>query len=170
MNRPYGQKALRDLIQKIRRTLPQAALRTTVMVGFPGETEEDFQELVDFVSETGFDHLGVFRYSREEGTPAAGYRNQVPEEIGKARLDLLMETQKKISLKKNENRIGSLEPVLVSGISPESELLIQGRTRFQAPEVDGVVYITDGEPKIGEIVQVKIIEAHPYDLVGTVIE
>jgi ribosomal protein S12 methylthiotransferase len=168
MNRPYGQKVLMDLFQKIRRTLPQAALRTTVMVGFPGETEEDFQELVDFVSGTGFDHLGAFQYSREEGTPAAGYADQVPEEIGKARLDLLMETQKKISLKKNENRIGSLEPVLVSGISPESELLIQGRTRFQAPEVDGVVYITDGEPKIGEIVQVRIMETHPYDLVGIV--
>jgi ribosomal protein S12 methylthiotransferase len=169
MNRPYGQKVLKDLIQTVRRTLPRAALRTTVMVGFPGEKEEDFRQLVEFISETGFDHLGVFRYSPEEGTPAAGYGDQVPEEISKARMDLLMERQKKISLKKNRGRVGSLEPVLVTGVSPESDLLIQGRARFQAPEVDGVVYITEGEPRVGEIVQVKITEAHPYDLVGTVV-
>lgn len=170
MNRPYGQKELKRLIRQIRRTLPQAALRTTVMVGFPGEREEDFQALLQFVSETAFDHLGVFRYSPEEGTPAAGYADQVPEEIGQARLDLIMERQKEISLKKNQERVGRVEPVLVSGVSPESDLLIQGRTRFQAPEVDGVVYITDGEPKPGEIINVKIIEAHPYDLVGVVQE
>lgn len=168
MYRPYGQKFLKDLIKKIRRTLPQAALRTTVMVGFPGEIEEDFQNLVEFVTKTEFDHLGVFRYSLEEGTPAAGYAEQVPEEIGKAWLDFLMERQKEISLKKNQKRIGSVEPVLVTGFSPESDLLIQGRTRFQAPEVDGVVYITEGESKISEIVKVKITEAHPYDLVGVV--
>ena len=168
MNRPYGHKDLERLIQQIRRTLPQAALRTTVMVGFPGEREEDFQELLQFVSETAFDHLGVFRYSPEEGTPAAGYADQVPEEIGQARLDLIMERQKEISLRKNQKRVGSLEPVLVSGVSQESDLLIQGRTRFQAPDVDGVVYLTDGEPKPGEILIVKITEAHPYDLVGVV--
>lgn len=166
MNRPYGQKRLRDLIQKIRKMIPMAALRTTLMVGFPGERPEDFQELLQFVSEVQFDHLGLFRYSPEEGTTAAGYSDQVPEEIGQDRLDLLMEIQEQISLKKNQRRIGSLEPVLVTGLSPESELLIQGRTRFQAPEVDGVVYITDGRPRVGEIHQVKITEAHAYDLVG----
>jgi ribosomal protein S12 methylthiotransferase len=169
MNRPYGQKDLRDLIKKIRKTVPQVALRTTVMVGFPGEKEEDFQELIGFISETEFDHLGVFRYSPEEGTPAAGFSNPVPEEIGQTRMDLLMEVQKEIALKKNQGRIGTVEPVLVTGVSPETELLIQGRTRFQAPEVDGVVYITDGEPKLGEIVNVKITEAHPYDLVGSMV-
>ena len=170
MNRPYGQKALRDWIQKIRHTVPQAALRTTLMVGFPGERDEDFQELLQFVAETAFDHLGVFRYSPEEGTPAAGYPDQVAEEISNIRINLLMERQEKISLKKNQSRVGSIEPVLISGVSPESELLIQGRTRFQAPDVDGVVFITDGEPKTGEIVKVKITEAHAYDLVGVVIE
>jgi ribosomal protein S12 methylthiotransferase len=166
MNRPYGQKMLRDLINRIRDTLPQAALRTTIMVGFPGERDQDFQELIEFISDIEFDHLGVFRYSLEEGTPAAGYPDQVPEKIGHTRIDLLMERQEKISFRKNRSRIGSVEPVLVSGTSPESELLIQGRTRFQAPEVDGVVFITDGEPQIGEIVKVKITDAHPYDLVG----
>jgi ribosomal protein S12 methylthiotransferase len=170
MNRPYGQKALRDLIQRIKKVMPQAALRTTLMVGFPGEKDKEFEELLRFVSEVEFDHLGVFRYSPEEGTPAAGFPDQVPEEISHRRMDLLMAMQKEISLKKNQSRIGSLEPVLISGISPESELLIQGRTRFQSPEVDGVVFITDGEPKVGEIVKVKITEAHPYDLVGVVVD
>jgi len=170
MNRPYGQKALRDLIQKIRSTVPGAALRTTLMVGFPGERDEDFQELLQFVAETNFDHLGVFRYSPEEGTPAAGYPKQVPQDISTQRMDLLMARQEKISLKKNQSRVGSIEPVLVSGVSPESELLIQGRTRFQAPDVDGVVFIADGEPKTGEIVKVKITEAHAYDLVGLAVE
>ena len=91
MNRPSGQKRLPDLIKKIRKILPQAALRTTLMVGFPGETDEDFQELLQFVSEVEFDHLGLFRYSPEEGTPAAGYSDQVPKEISHHRLDLLME-------------------------------------------------------------------------------
>ena len=170
MNRPYGQKTLRDLIKKIHSTVPEAALRTTLMVGFPGERDEDFQELLQFVAETAFDHLGVFRYSPEEGTLAAGYPDQVPEEIGQRRMELLMSRQKEISLKKNQRRIGSVEPLLVGGISPESELLIQGRTRFQAPDVDGVVFIADGEPKIGEMVKVKITEAHAYDLVGVVFE
>jgi ribosomal protein S12 methylthiotransferase len=168
MNRPHGSKRLRDLIDKIKKTMPYAALRTTFMVGFPGEEDKDFEELIRFVSDVEFDHLGVFRYSPEEGTPAAGYSNQVPEEISHRRMDLLMERQKKISFKKNKRRIGSKEPVLITGLSPESELLIQGRTRFQAPEVDGVVFITDGEPRIGEIVTVKMTEAHPYDLVGVV--
>lgn len=170
MNRPYGQKALQDLIQRIRKTVPHAALRTTLMVGFPGERDKDFQELFQFVSETEFDHLGVFRYSPEEGTPAAGYSDQVPEEISHRRMEILMARQKEISLIKNQSRIGSVEPVLITGISPESELLIQGRTRFQAPEVDGVVFITNGEPQVGKIVNVKITEAHPYDLVGVAVE
>jgi ribosomal protein S12 methylthiotransferase len=170
MNRPYGQKALRDLIQRIKKVVPQAALRTTLMVGFPGEKDKEFEELMRFVSEVEFDHLGVFRYSPEEGTPASGFPDQVPEEISHRRMELLMARQKEISLKKNQSRIGFLEPVLITGLSPESELLIQGRTRFQAPEVDGVVFITDGEPRTGEIVKVKITEAHPYDLVGVAVE
>ena len=171
MNRPsWVKKMLRDLIHKIKETIPQAALRTTLMVGFPGERDKEFEELMRFVSEVEFDHLGVFRYSPEEGTPASGFPDQVPEEISHRRMDLLMARQKEISLKKNQSRIGFLEPVLITGLSPESELLIQGRTRFQAPEVDGVVFITDGEPRTGEIVKVKITEAHPYDLVGVAVE
>jgi ribosomal protein S12 methylthiotransferase len=170
MNRPYRGKKLRALISRVRRLLPQAALRTTVMVGFPGEGEREFQELLDFITEVEFDHLGVFPFSPEEGTPAARYADQVPPEISQKRVDLLMERQKEIAFKKNRARIGTLEPVLVTGLSPESDLLIQGRTRFQAPEADGVVYITGGRPRFGEIQTVKITEAHPYDLVGEIIE
>ncbi|MEW6184761.1 MAG: 30S ribosomal protein S12 methylthiotransferase RimO [Thermodesulfobacteriota bacterium] len=169
MHRPYGHKDLDTLMQKIRKTVPQAALRTTLMVGFPGETEADFQELLNFVSEVRFDHLGVFQYSPEEGTTAAALPDQIPKEISRSRLERLMEKQKGISYKKNQERVGTVEPVLVSGTSPESDLLIIGHTRFQAPDVDGVVYITDGEPAVGEIVRVKINEAHDYDLVGEVV-
>jgi ribosomal protein S12 methylthiotransferase len=170
MNRPYGQKRLRNLIAEIRRTLPRAVLRTTVMVGFPGEEEREFQELFDFLREVEFDHLGVFRYSAEEGTVAADFTDRIPEEIAQARFELLMEGQKEISLRKNRKRIATVEPVLVTGLSPESDLLIQGRARFQAPEVDGVIYITKGRARFGEIQPVQIIEAHPYDLVGVIVE
>ena len=170
MNRPYRGKKLRGLISRIRQLLPQAALRSTVMVGFPGEGEREFQELLNFITEVEFDHLGVFPFSPEEGTPAARYADQVPLEISQKRVDLLMERQKEISFKKNRARIGTLEPVLVTGLSPESDLLIQGRTRFQAPEADGVIYLTRGQPRFGEIQMVKITEAHPYDLVGEICE
>jgi ribosomal protein S12 methylthiotransferase len=166
MNRPYRQRALRALFRRIRRTWPQVALRTTVMVGFPGEEEGDFQELQHFIEEIEFDHLGVFRYSPEEGTPANLLPGKVAKKTMTKRYNLLLARQKKISQAHNRDFIGRVEPVLITGPSAESEWLLEGRTRFQAPEVDGVVYITDGSPRIGEINAVKIIAAHPYDLVG----
>ena len=166
MNRPYRQRDLRGLFRRIRRTWPRVALRTTVMVGFPGEEEGDFQELLNFIEEIEFDHLGVFRYSPEEGTPAALLPGKIAKKTIKKRYDLLLARQKEISWAHNRELVGRLEPVLITGPSSESEWLLEGRTRFQAPEVDGVVYITDGRPVIGEINSVKIIEAHPYDLVG----
>jgi ribosomal protein S12 methylthiotransferase len=169
MHRFYDRAWVSKLIDTIRMTVPQAVLRTTMIIGFPGEGEGEFKELLDFISEKEFDHLGAFLYSPEEGTPAAALPNRVPEEIGRERLETLMERQREISARKNRERIGTVEPVLVSGTSPESEWLIQGRTRFQAPDVDGVVYITDGEPRIGEIVSVEITQAHDYDLVGKVV-
>lgn len=166
MNRPYRQRDLRALFRRLRRHRPRVALRTTVMVGFPGEEEGDFQELLGFMEETRFEHLGVFRYSPEEGTPAARLPGRVPKKISKKRYDLLLARQKEIAWSRNREFVGRVEPVLITGPSSESEWLLEGRTRFQAPEVDGVVYITDGHPRIGEINAVKIIEAHPYDLVG----
>ena len=166
MNRPYRQRDLKALFRRIRRTWPRVALRTTVMVGFPGEEEGDFQELLGFIEETRFEHLGAFRYSPEEGTPAARLPGRVPKKTSKKRYDLLLARQKKISWAHNRGFVGRVEPVLITGPSSESEWLLEGRTRFQAPEVDGVVYITDGRPVVGEICPVKITKAHPYDLVG----
>jgi ribosomal protein S12 methylthiotransferase len=169
MNRPYRKAALLKLIRRIRRTWPQSALRTTVMVGFPGEGEREFQELLDFVREVEFEHLGVFRYSPEEGTPAAVLPGRADQRTSQKRHGRLMRLQKKISSKNNKGFVGRIEPVLITGPSAESEFLLEGRTRFQAPEVDGVVYITDGKPVIGEINPVRISEANAYDLAGEVL-
>jgi ribosomal protein S12 methylthiotransferase len=169
MNRPYRRTDLLKLIRRIRRTWPRSSLRTTVMVGFPGEGDREFEELLDFVREVEFEHLGVFRYSPEEGTPAAGLPGRARSSISRKRHDRILTLQKRISLKKNRDLVDRIEPVLVTGPSVESELLLEGRTRFQAPEVDGVVYITDGNPVIGEINAVRITEVSIYDLVGEVI-
>jgi ribosomal protein S12 methylthiotransferase len=136
------------------------------MVGFPGEGEREFAELLAFVQEVEFEHLGVFRYSPEEGTPAAGLPGRARSSISRKRHDRILALQKRISLKKNRDLVDKIEPVLVTGPSAESELLLEGRTRFQGPEVDGVVYITDGNPVIGEINAVKITKAYAYDLAG----
>jgi ribosomal protein S12 methylthiotransferase len=159
MNRPYRRTDLLKLVRRIRRTWPRSALRTTVMVGFPGEGDREFEELLDFVRE-------VVRYSPEEGTPAAGLPGRARSSISRKRHDRILALQKRISLKKNRDLVDKIEPVLVTGPSAESELLLEGRTRFQGPEVDGVVYITDGNPVIGEINAVKITKAYAYDLAG----
>jgi ribosomal protein S12 methylthiotransferase len=170
MNRPYRKADLLKLVRRIRRTWPRSALRTTVMVGFPGEGDGEFQELLDFVREVEFEHLGVFRYSPEEGTPAAVFPGRADQRTSQKRYGRLMRLQKKISLKKNQGFVGRVEPVLVTGPSAESEWLLEGRTRFQAPEVDGVVYITDGKPVVGEINPVRITKVNVYDLVGEVLD
>jgi ribosomal protein S12 methylthiotransferase len=139
------------------------------MVGFPGEGDDEFEELLDFVREVAFEHLGVFRYSPEEGTPAAVLPGQADKRTSQTRYGRLMRLQKQISLKKNRGYVGRVEPVLITGPSAESKFLLEGRTRFQAPEVDGVVYITDGKPVIGEINPVRISEANAYDLAGEVL-
>ena len=139
------------------------------MVGFPGEGDQEFNELIDFVREMEFEHLGVFQYSPEEGTPAADLSGRADRKTVRKRHDRVMRVQKEISLKKNRELVGQVEPVLVTGPSAESEWLLEGRTRFQAPEVDGVVYITDGNPGVGEICPVMITEAHSYDLVGVAV-
>jgi len=146
------------------------ALRTSVMVGFPGETEEDFDELYDFVSKQKFDHLGVFAYSQEEGTVAGRMKNQIDEETKKDRLQRLMELQRSLSRARLSRYKGQVLPCLVAGVSGESDLLFEGRLATQAPEVDGVVFINDGENiQPGTIQLVKITETHDYDLVGHIV-
>lgn len=166
MGRKVTSAGVRKLLDKVRAKIPGVAIRTSLLVGFPGETREKFLSLLRFVKEAEFDHLGVFPYSEEEGTPSAGMTRKVSEELSLERRDQLMKAQNKISLKKNKARVGRRYTVLVDGPSRESDLLITGRAYFQAPEIDGVIYITDGEPKAGQFVEVEITEAHPYDLVG----
>ncbi len=141
-------------------------LRTTLIVGFPGETEDQFRELLDFVEETKFDRLGAFAYSPEEGTPAAKMTDQVPEEIKQDRLDRLMLLQQKVSMERNRERIGSVEQVLVTDTDGKGSVL--GRSSREAPEVDGEIYVScaDARPEPGQFIPVKILSAEEYDLRG----
>ena len=141
-------------------------LRTTLIVGFPGETEDQFRELMDFVEETEFDRLGAFAYSPEEGTPAAKMPDQIPDEIKQERLDRLMTLQQKISLKRNKARIGSVEQVLVTDTDGKGNIL--GRSCREAPETDGEIYVSCGEarPLPGQFIPVQILSAEEYDLRG----
>jgi ribosomal protein S12 methylthiotransferase len=170
MNRPYTRNHIIHLMDTIRSTIPDAALRTTMMVGFPGETEGDIKELSGFLREHHFEHLGVFAYANEEGCKASSFPNQVPEEVKEERLREIMELQAEISFAALQKHVGRVEQVLVEGLSKESDLLLEGRTRHQAPEIDGCVYITRGTAEPGALVDVTITEAHTYDLVGEVKE
>jgi len=170
MNRPYNQNNIIQIMDAVRTTLPGAALRTTMMVGFPGETEDDMAEMTDFLQEHHFEHLGVFAYANEEGCKAASFPDQVPEGIKEERLRRIMELQAEISFAALQKHVGRVEQVLVEGLSKESDLLLEGRTRHQAPEIDGCVYITRGTAEPGALVDVTITEAHTYDLVGEVTE
>lgn len=167
MGRRYGTGNLLDLFGRIRSRIPEATLRTTVITGFPGETEHDFKQLMDFVRQVHFDHLGVFTYSDAEDLPSHQLPDPVPADVAQKRYDHLMTLQMAISRKKNQHRIGQEAEVLVEEM-PEAGLWV-GRTAFQAPEVDGVTYIrvkNGPNPVIGNFIRVKIIDAMEYDLVG----
>lgn len=168
MNRPYGEAAARALLARIREILPEAAIRTTFMVGFPGETAADVKRLARFMEEGALDHVGIFAYANEEGCAAAALPDHCRPATKKARRDRLMKLQADISLARNRRWVGQEVEVLVEGVSSESELLLEGRAWFQAPEIDGCVYITDGQCRPGELVKVRISDAHPYDLVGEI--
>jgi ribosomal protein S12 methylthiotransferase len=169
MGRKYDSMALEDLMSRINKLLPHASVRTTVMVGFPGETEDDFQKLRDFVEKWEFKHLGCFVYSDEKECMANKLPGKVPGETALARKDELMKIQSRISRNKNSDMVGRIEQVLIEGVSSETELLLVGRTRYQAPEIDGIVYLNKGTASCGEIVPVKITDSHIYDLVGEII-
>ncbi len=170
MNRGVTREDLRRAFTRLRERVPGIAIRTSVMVGFPGETEEQFLELKEFVEEMCFEHLGCFIYSQEEGTVAGRMPNQVPEEVKARRQAEIMELQKELSRENMQKFVGQTLPVLVKGLSEESELLAEGRLSIQAPEVDGVVYINEGDFKPGTIQMVRITEAHDYDLVGKIVD
>ncbi len=170
MGRPFRQDATYKLIADIRKAMPDVALRSTFIVGYPGETEADFLELKAFLEDVKFDHVGIFAFSPEEGTKAYDLTPQVPEEIARERLNQAMTLQQKISLAKNETKLDRTYPVLVMGPSEESDLVMVGRTKFQAPEIDGLTYFGMPEkvPEPGDIIQVRITQAIEYDLAGDV--
>jgi len=157
------------LLDRFRQAMPDAALRSTLIVGFPGETEQEFDELVRFVRRARFDHLGVFTYSHEEGTPAHDLDDDLPEPVKTARRERLMELQQEIVFKKNRACVGRVVEVLVEGAHPETEHLLVGRTRGQAPDVDNHVLINDGRAEPGRFVEVEITDTAGYDLVGRVL-
>ncbi|MCK6526699.1 30S ribosomal protein S12 methylthiotransferase RimO [Myxococcota bacterium] len=167
MRRGMGSDKTRRLVDRIRGRIPEVALRTGFIVGFPGETDEAFRELHDFVAEARFDRMGVFTYSPEEGTPAASMDGAVPEKVKKQRRDALMRLQRRIHREKNRALVGSLRDVLVEGYAEGTDLVVQGRMTTQAPEIDGQVYVTAGRVDIGRIQPVRISGvAGDYDLVA----
>jgi len=169
MNRDVTREEIISTVKKLRSKVPSVAIRTSVMVGFPGETEAEFKDLKALVEELEFEHLGCFTYSQEEGTVAGRMPDQIDDGSKERRQDEIMSLQKGISRRKLQRFVGQRIPVLVSGPSEDSELVWQGRMSVQAPEVDGLVYLNDGPVRAGHIQEVEITESYDYDLVGRVI-
>jgi ribosomal protein S12 methylthiotransferase len=169
MKRPGSRQSYVRLLQNIRARIPSVALRTTFIVGFPGETAEDFAELEGFIEEIGFDHVGVFTYSHEEGTSAHDLTDDVPAATKKKRQDRLMARQRDIVTARQQRRIGERTRLVVDGQSPEHELVLQGRLAGQAPEIDPVVYLTECDPSLfskGSFIDVEIVGSQDYDLIA----
>ncbi|HEX5708270.1 MAG TPA: 30S ribosomal protein S12 methylthiotransferase RimO [Pyrinomonadaceae bacterium] len=174
MKRGGNRESLERLIERVRARVPGIVVRTTFITGFPGETEEDFAELVRFVRNVEFDRVGVFAYSDEEGTPAFVLPDKVERRTAERRRARLMKEQSRISLRKNRARVGETVRVLFEGASEETDLLWQGRMETQAPDIDGCVLINDAPedapaPRPGDFVNVRITEAQEYDLVGAIV-
>lgn len=169
MDRRMRGAAIKEIISRARQIIPHLALRTSLIIGFPGETQKRFEKLLDFVRETKFDHLGVFTYSREEGTAAAKLKAQTPEREKQKRRDLIMNEQAAVSHAINQGLIGSLQEVLIEEKSDRSDYDFTGRCRRQAPEIDGITYIKAVKTRPGKIVKCRITTADDYDLFGEII-
>ena len=170
MNRNVTSAKIKEIIAQAREIIPDVALRTSIIVGFPGETQKRFDRLLDFIIETRFDHLGVFPYSREEGTKAALLAARISEAEKERRRDIIMNEQAAISNKINQSLIGTTCEVLIEGKSDRSDYVYTGRCRRQAPEIDGITYVQGKQAKTGSIVQCKIIDADDYDLFARIID
>ena len=168
MRRGVDKEQTINFVTNARNRVPGIAFRTTFIVGFPGETEEQFKELCDFVREMKFERAGVFAYSPEEGTPAYEMEDDVPEEVKQERVDTIMAIQQNISLETNEKRVGAVEKVLIDRI--EGDYYI-GRTQYDSPEVDDEILISvdEADLNIGDFVNVKLVKADYFDLYGNVI-
>jgi ribosomal protein S12 methylthiotransferase len=169
MKRGGDGRSYRALIQRARAAVEDLTIRTTFIVGFPGEGEAEFEELVEFVRALEFDHLGVFTYSWQEENPGSDLGDPVPDEVKKARREAVLEVQQEISMEHNRKFIGRTSRALVTGRLEEMELLLDARLARQAPEIDGRLLINDGTAPAASMVDVEITEAHPYDLVGKIV-
>jgi ribosomal protein S12 methylthiotransferase len=170
MNRKMTKAEIETVLENIRREIPEAVVRTQFIVGFPGETEEQFSEVLDFVEKHRFDRVGCFKYSPEDNTPGGKMTNQIEDDVKERRYNELMSLQQEISFEMNQKFIGQTIDVLVEGFSEETDLLLQGRMSQQAPEIDGVVLINEGSANVGDMVKVQITEAMEYDLIGSIVE
>lgn len=169
MKRPTGRGNLLGMIERIRARVPGVSIRTSFIVGFPGESDADFAELVAFVKDAEFDNVGVFTYSDEEGTSSYDLPGRVAPAVKGRRRARVMAAQKRISARRNRARVGTTAEVLVEGTHPDTDLLLRGRLAGQAPEVDGMVLINDGTAEPGSFVRCEITEAHAYDVVARVV-
>jgi ribosomal protein S12 methylthiotransferase len=173
MRRGGNRQSLEKLLGRARRFVPDITLRTTFIVGFPGETDEDFEELMGFARDIEFDRVGVFTYSDEEGTFGYELGDKVPASVMRQRRAKLMRQQARISKRRNKALIGKRFKALLEGVSPETELLLQARLESQAPEVDGSVLINDAPEGFadmpGDFIEIEITEAHEYDLVARIV-
>jgi ribosomal protein S12 methylthiotransferase len=173
MRRPGTRASYDTLLARIRERVPGVTLRTTFIVGFPGETEQDFAELESFVEDTKFDHVGVFTYSHEEGTRAFAVNDDVPAATKRRRRERIMQRQMGIVEARQRERVGDEVRVLIDGPSPEHELVLQGRLDGQAPDIDPVVYLTDCDPTAfapGDLIRARVVGAQGYDLMVAPLE
>jgi ribosomal protein S12 methylthiotransferase len=166
MRRGVTARRMREIFEAFRSAIPGLTLRTTVLVGFPGEREAHFQNLLDFVEEVCFDRLGVFTFSLEDGTPAATMADRVPAEVMAERARIVQDTQDRIAWERQKNLYGTLQTVLVDGPSEDPAFAYEGRLAGQAPEIDGVVYMRDRSLAPGRFARVRIVEVEGYELVG----
>jgi ribosomal protein S12 methylthiotransferase len=169
MARRVTRSETEQLIDRLRARIESLALRTTLITGFPGETEAEFEELVEFVEQQRFENLGVFTYSREEGTPAARLPDHLPEQTKSDRRDRLMQIQQRIAFERNESRVGSQVDVLLDAAVPDEPNAWIGRTASEAPDIDGVVYVSGEGLQAGKFVRSEIVATHGYDLIAAAI-
>lgn len=169
MNRKMTREEIVTALNLIRKEIPDAVIRTQFIVGFPGETEQQFEEILEFIAEQKFDRVGCFKYSPEENTPGGKMQNQIDEETKQSRFEAAMEVQQNISREMQRKQVGQVVDVVVEGFSEETDLLLQGRTMQQAPEIDGIVLINDGQAEVGQIVKVRITDSMEYDLIGEIV-
>ena len=166
MRRAVTARRMKEVVAAFREAIPGLAVRTTVLVGFPGESEAALQNLLEFLDEVRFDRLGVFTYSPEDGTPSPGFPDQVPAEVATERAAIVQDLQDRIAWERNQTLVGAVTDVLVDGPSQDPAFAFEGRTAGQAPEIDGVVYLRGGRFEPGRFARVSIVEVEGYELVG----